>query len=404
MTTKQPTHFNPVSDYDTDTAALTDTGFLPAPPPPSRTNEELNLAVLRRHNPSIIGILSIAPYAVVYRFSATTSTWEKRGIEGTLFVVQLVSEHLGYQDPTAPEQGDISAAKFGVVVLNRRGLDNFEAELKSADDVEVTEEYVILQVTDEPSDALQDGDEKQEQEPNIIGLWIFSEPPPSSTAQARLLNAQIIQECAKQAEISREAAEEALAQARQHQAPPQPANGNGQAEIYESDSQNGPLSTEMGRQVSLRQLFGQQREDDDAWSIRGHNSPPTLRGQFAQKQTANPASSQPFLQQTHPLRPSNPVHLRSPPRPSEQQAPIPPALAAPSSSQHPQMAPMPSNGPLGTGMQGFLSRSNYGPQGPSPQLPEQQIRQPMQGFPGSSSGSQQDVLLGLFQRARDSRG
>src|SRR6266487_2235817 len=33
-------------------------------PPPTRTNEELNLAVLRRHNPAITSILSLAPYAV----------------------------------------------------------------------------------------------------------------------------------------------------------------------------------------------------------------------------------------------------------------------------------------------------------------------------------------------------
>ncbi|KAF2231944.1 PH domain-like protein, partial [Viridothelium virens] len=260
-----------VSDYETDTAILTDTALPQDLPPPSRTNEELNLAVLKRHNPSIIAILSIAPYAVVYKFSAISSIWEKRGVEGTLFVVQLLPEQLESDQSLTPDHNAISAARFGVVVLNRRGLDNFEAGLKNAEDVEVTEDYVILQVGSEPSAPAHDNGRMQGGEPDIIGLWIFAEPPPSSTSQARILNAQIIQECAKQAEISRKAAEETLKQIRQEQA--QTANAKGQPDESEDPAQGGMGSAPMGRQLSLRQLFGQQRQDDDAWSIRGHHDP-----------------------------------------------------------------------------------------------------------------------------------
>ena len=142
-------------------------------------NENLNLKVVNRHFPSVRTILSIAPYAVIYTFSPSISGWEKSGIEGTLFICELFPTVEGWQ-------------RYSVVVLNRRGLENFSMELRSADDVEVTEEYVILQNREENGD-----------EPQIIGLWIFAEQLPSSTANARIANAHIIKACATQAEASR---------------------------------------------------------------------------------------------------------------------------------------------------------------------------------------------------------
>lgn len=168
------------SDYDTDN--LTDmASSTPAPLPP-RTNEELNLSVMRRHDPSVHQILSVAPFAVVYLFSPTTQQWEKCGVEGTLFVCSLA--------PSATSTNQLEE-RYSVTVLNRKGLDNFSSELLSSDDVDVTDEYVILQIEDA------DGT------PRIYGLWIFSEPEPSSTAQTRVVNALIIQECAMRAENSR---------------------------------------------------------------------------------------------------------------------------------------------------------------------------------------------------------
>ncbi|MCJ1230193.1 mRNA-decapping enzyme 1B [Toensbergia leucococca] len=160
------------SDNDSDLLTA------PPPPPPLRSNAELNLSVLKRHDPAILSILSLAPYAVVYIFSPASQQWEKSGIEGTMFVCQLALT-------------DFGAERYSVVVLNRHGLENFRAELRSANDVETTEEYVIIQSPDRKG------------EPQVYGLWIFSEPAPSSTAEARAVNAQIIQECAARAEMSR---------------------------------------------------------------------------------------------------------------------------------------------------------------------------------------------------------
>ncbi|EFW23036.1 hypothetical protein D8B26_006570 [Coccidioides posadasii str. Silveira] len=209
--------------------------------PPTRSNEELNVTVVRRYNPSISTILSLAQFAVVYIFSATTQTWEKLGIEGTLFVCQRT-------------KGDLGEERYSVMVLNRRGMDNFEARLENGDDVEITDEYVILKVDDDKGreGAIRAANGRTSM---IYGLWIFSEPAPSSTAETRTLNAQMIKECAVHGGESRKLAEERLA-----------AERNQNMLVEEA-----PSATPMNRQISLKELFGQQRAQDDAWSVKVHS-------------------------------------------------------------------------------------------------------------------------------------
>lgn len=135
----------PTSDYESDTAAnFTDTAPI-LPPPPVRSNEELNLLVLRRWQPHVTSILTIAPFAVLYLFSAESQGWEKCEVQGSLFVCVL--RNGGYK----------------LVILNRKGLENWEFELRSEEAIQVTEEYVIVQKED------QDG------EVQIYGIWIFEE-------------------------------------------------------------------------------------------------------------------------------------------------------------------------------------------------------------------------------------
>lgn len=232
----KPRH-NQASDYESDANHLTDNPI----PPPARTNAELSLSVLKRHNPAIASILSIAPYAVVYVFSPTSQQWEKSGIEGTLFVCQL-------------RLSDTGAERYTVTLLNRRGLENFEAELLKGSDVEITEEYIILRVND--------GEQ-------IYGLWIFSEPEPSSTANTRAINAQIIHDCALRAEASTKSV---IQNSQQENIRP-----DVHADDTEEDAAGG---VPMGRQLSLRELFGQQREQDSGWSVKNH-SPRLDKGQFA---------------------------------------------------------------------------------------------------------------------------
>lgn len=149
-----------------------------------RSNDQLNLIVLQRHEPEIRAILSIAPYAVLYTFSPGTSKWEKVGIEGTLFVCGLQAS------ASIPN-------RFAVFILNRRGLENFFVELESSESVEITTEYVIVQT-------------ETQGVPEVYGIWIYQEPEPSSTADAREKNAKLIEHCARLAGLSREVGRDVL--------------------------------------------------------------------------------------------------------------------------------------------------------------------------------------------------
>ena len=214
-------HPQPIqSDYDTETVDATETAPTFAPPP-QRTNTELNLTVLRRHCPAIEQIVCIAPFAVIYTFSPDSQQWEKCGIEGTLFTCKL------------------SGGRFNVVILNRKSLDNFVVELVSADDVEITEQYVILQSTGE------DG------VPQIYGLWIFTD---EKTVPTREVIAQTIHSCAMQAQIAREAKESSTTDGQAEEYAEYGVDGT--AQIQEQVAEEEAVAQGAGQRVDLLQLFG----------------------------------------------------------------------------------------------------------------------------------------------------
>ena len=209
------------SDYETDAPPPA----VDVPLPPPRSNEELNLSVLRRIYPELVAIDYVTPYAALYTFSLETQQWEKLGVEGTLFLCKLTPSPIG-------------ADRYSVAILNRRGLDNFYLELVSEEEMEFTDPYVILQ-----------GDQ-------VYGIWVFADPPPASTADCRTDTANKIMQAAEKARLSREAKE--------HEG----RNGVHQA----SEQVEAATSAPMGRQLSLRELFGQQRQQDAAFSVHDHHS------------------------------------------------------------------------------------------------------------------------------------
>ncbi|PHH64312.1 hypothetical protein CDD81_4796 [Ophiocordyceps australis] len=145
--------FPPTSDYESDAGALAASAANQEPyaPPPPRTNTELNLSVLRRYIPSVQSLLSIAANAVVYSFDAASETWDKAGIEGTLFVCTQL-----------PDDQAVSGAS--VFVLNRRGLDNLSVHLAHVSHVEMTDGLVILRI-----DAHADSPDR------VLGIWIHND-------------------------------------------------------------------------------------------------------------------------------------------------------------------------------------------------------------------------------------
>jgi hypothetical protein len=214
----QPTQ----SDYDTDTANVTDALPPSMAPPPARTNTELNLLVLKRYVPNMERIISIAPFAVVYLFSPETQQWEKSGVEGTLFVCQLSG-------------GDYP--RYNVVILNRKSMDNFITELVSGEYIEITEQYVILQVM---------GDDGS---PNIYGLWIFSEEGDEPSIREVVANA--IQECAVRAEISRGSVDED----NYNDYGPEPYNLDSAVDIPADEQLSPAPQQSSSQQIDLLSLF-----------------------------------------------------------------------------------------------------------------------------------------------------
>ena len=88
---------------------------------PSDPITALNLKVLRRLVPTIDSILFQAQYAVIYTYSSISESWEKSGKEGTLFIVHETP----HPSPDNNHTSEPNTNDHALVVLNRRGMDNF---------------------------------------------------------------------------------------------------------------------------------------------------------------------------------------------------------------------------------------------------------------------------------------
>jgi Dcp1-like decapping family len=229
-----------VSDYDSDTPGY-GSDFPTKPPPRDRTVQELNISVLERHNPEIVSILHITPYAAIYEFvPLPDKQWSKINIEGALFISQLTP-------------GAYGEDRFNATVLNRKGLDNFTAPLLESENggVEVSDGFVIVTFM-------------QEHEPKVYGIWIHGEEESASQEHAREKTADLMIKVALAAGHSRKAAENAASEAQERH-----KNGHVQEAIESLEEQG--MGASLGRQISLQQLFGQQRAEGASFSARSHN-------------------------------------------------------------------------------------------------------------------------------------
>jgi len=186
------------SDYESESQFIV---------PPTRTNTDLNLSVLKRYSPDIITILSIAPSAVIYNFLPTEQTWEKADVEGTLFVCQLQASPLANKD------------RYSIVVLNKKGLENLIVEMCEVQDVEITTQFLILRWTDESGER-------------IVGVYIHEDQE-----DTRVVNCNLIKECWLSV-----AEKENVDEPKEY----------GEEVFDDSDGQF------VGKSVSINQLFGRQ--------------------------------------------------------------------------------------------------------------------------------------------------
>ncbi|TPX69008.1 hypothetical protein CcCBS67573_g06963 [Chytriomyces confervae] len=83
-----------------------------------------NLKVLKRHDPLVTDILDSTSHVVVYDFDEAKQSWNKKGIEGTLFIVQRNSR-----------------VRHRMLILNRLSLDPFDVDLMDTIEFQVTGDY-----------------------------------------------------------------------------------------------------------------------------------------------------------------------------------------------------------------------------------------------------------------------
>ena len=91
---------------------------------------EYNLGVLKRRDADIARVLDMAGHVVLYQFNEDTKAWDRRNIEGSLFVVERTSE-----------------PRHQFVVLNRLSSENLVETIDENFQTELTEQFLPVSYT-----------------------------------------------------------------------------------------------------------------------------------------------------------------------------------------------------------------------------------------------------------------
>lgn len=106
------------------------------------TRRKANLRVLQRMDRNVVDVAITATHVVLYEYNTTAkqSLWEKKNVEGTLFITKRSD-----------------APRFKLIVLNRNSTENLEVSITAALQMQVKDPYLILR----------DGPESAE----FLGIW-----------------------------------------------------------------------------------------------------------------------------------------------------------------------------------------------------------------------------------------
>jgi hypothetical protein len=207
-----------VSDYDSEVQYTAPTTL--------RDRDEMNFSVIKRYVPTLSEIVDIAPSAHIYTFSHSENTWERTGIEGSMFVCQLTP---------SPITG---VPRHCIIVLNRKGLENLIINSSELQHVEITDQFLLLHIRSKEDLVLQD----QDQEIKILGFFLTTNGP-----EAREKFCQTVKghwEMAMVKRASQEGREEMVE--------------NFGDEGYDGDTMGEGIGVykPMGRRISMSELFG----------------------------------------------------------------------------------------------------------------------------------------------------
>jgi hypothetical protein len=188
----------------------------------------MNFSVIKRYVPNLSEIVDIAQSAHIYTFSHSEATWEKTGIEGSMFVCELTP---------SPITG---APRHCIIVLNRKGLENLIIHSSELQHVEITDQFLLLNIRSKDDFVLRD--QGQTQETKILGFFLTT-----NGLEAREKFCQTVKnhwEMAMMERVSQESRE-------------------GMVENFGDEGYGGSAMGEgigeyrpMGRRISMSELFG----------------------------------------------------------------------------------------------------------------------------------------------------
>ena len=87
---------------------------------------EYNLGVLQRRDAAITKVLDMAGHVVLYQFNEDTQAWDRKNVEGALFVV-----------------GRSSAPAHQFIVLNRLSSENLVESVTADFQTELTDQFLL---------------------------------------------------------------------------------------------------------------------------------------------------------------------------------------------------------------------------------------------------------------------
>jgi len=93
----------------------------------AETRRKANLRVLQRLDSNIVDLAITATHVVLYEYSTTTAQWEKKNVEGSLFVTKRSD-----------------APRFKLIILNRSSTENLEVPITATFQMQVKEPYMIF--------------------------------------------------------------------------------------------------------------------------------------------------------------------------------------------------------------------------------------------------------------------
>lgn len=199
---------------------------------PVRSNNELNLTVLRRYDPSITTILSVAASCQIYNYFPADGTWDKAEIAGTLFVCQM-------SPFSATTVG--GRERFCVALLNKKGLDNLIIDMQDVLEVELKDEFMIIRFLERGQAGLNGPIDEEK----VLGFYIHADQ-----ADTRELNCTLVKGLWER--VKEGAVLEALERGTQEMG----GNESFEEVGFESGSTSGAVLP--GRRLSLKDLFGGQ--------------------------------------------------------------------------------------------------------------------------------------------------